>query len=253
MYLHRQRSVICPRSTSPTVILAHGVGMWPGLFDPVIGAIANHGDWGCRVWHRPGYDGRDAVASLGEQTQRLADLINDRAPAVVVGVSGGATLALACAIDGVAGLAGLVTHEPLIGALEHELDARVRGAADELFRWPSRSGAHDFLLGLYGEASWKTMPTTAQTWADDHYAVVCAEVRQFALFQPALAQLQNIAVPHVTTVGQNSGPERHRVASLLGHAGASVRVIEGSGHLVAVDRPTSFAAQVNDLLQEVAL
>ena len=251
MYLARQRSVMCPRSKSPTVIFAHGVGMWPRVFDPVIDTIEDRGGWPCHVWHRPGYDGRDAVTSFSEQTEQLTELVNDHAPTVVVGVSGGATLALACAIDGAAGLVGLVTHEPLVGALEQELDRRVRRAADELFRWPSRSGAEDFLVGLYDEGSWNRMPVAAQKWADDNHAVVCAEVRQFALFQPTLAQLQNVAVPHLTTVGQTSGSERHRIALLLGQAGATVAMIEGSGHLVAVDRPDSFAARIGDFLTEV--
>jgi len=228
-----------------TIVCVHGVGLWPGLFDdldfgsPAVSAI------------RPGYGGVAAVADLDEQVTVVAELIAARAPAAMVGVSGGATLTLACAAAGVPGLVAAVSHEPLIGHLEPKIDDRVRAGALALEADPTAAAATAFLQGLYGEQSWQGMPAAALDWAADHVDSVCREVRHFGEYQPSSVELRHFPVPHLTTVGAHSNAARHRVTALLERGGARTAVIDGSGHHVLIDQPASFASTVRHFLSEV--
>lgn len=230
---------------SLTIVCVHGVGLWPSLFDDL-----DFGSPSVSVI-RPGYGGIPAVADVVEQVNVLARVVSARAPAVLVGVSGGATLALACAVASPPGLVGAVSHEPLIGHLESEIDDRVRTGADALEANPTAGEATAFLQGLYGAASWQAMPAGAHDWAADHTDSVCREVRHFSEYQPSLGDVQHFPVPHLTTVGAHSSAARHRVASLLERGGSQVAIIEGSGHHVLIDQPHAFAASVRQFLSEV--
>lgn len=230
---------------SLTIVCVHGVGLWPGLFgdldlgSPAVSVI------------RPGYGGAAAAADLDEQIDVLAGLVAAQAPVAMVGVSGGATLTLACAAAGVPGLVAAVSHEPLIGHLEPEIDDRVRAGALALEADPTAATATAFLQGLYGEQSWQGMPAAAHDWAADHAESVCREVRHFSEYQPSSVELRHLPVPHLTTVGARSNAARHRVAALLERGGARAAVIDGSGHHVLIDQPSSFATTVRQFLSEV--
>ncbi len=232
-----------------TTILVHGVGLWPGTFS----SLADRLDGPTVTWTRPGYGSAApsaglAVARFEDQIGALADMVAANAPARVVGVSGGATLALALAIsvDAPDGLGSIVTHEPLIGRLEPALDQRVRTAGQQLAAAPSPAAADQFLAGLYGPA-WLDLPPEAHEWARAHAHIVCAEVNEFASFQPDTNALSTITVDHLTTVGAESAPDRHRVAALLAGHGARAETIDGSGHLASVDNPDGLAALINQL------
>lgn len=229
-----------------SVYLLHGVGMWPGLFDAVASGLAHP----AIVAVRPGYGGRAPVDDLAGQVAAIAEMVERHGPGVVVGVSGGATLALAAAIAAVPGIEGIVTHEPLVGPLVPALHARVAAAGAALAADPDPALVDSFLDGLYGEGR-AALPEAAGRWVVDHRAIIGREVAHFAAFAPSRAELAGIAVPHLTTVGRRSGAERHRVAALLASCGARVTVIEAAGHLVVADEPGGFADAVTGFLREV--
>lgn len=220
-------------------VYIHGVGMWPPSFAPVAARVPG----AHLLWVRPGYDRRPSVAAFDDQVRALRSDLKALAPVRVVGVSGGATLALALAIDGVEGVVAIVTHEPLVGPLEPTLHARVAAAGERLRRAPGPQAADTFVRGLYGRRSWEHLPTDGRRWAGDHHRTICREVSHFSTFAPTVAQLAAVSVPHVTTVGRWSGPERHRVADLLRDNGAA-KVQLDTGHLVHVDDPIAFAGVV---------
>lgn len=229
-----------------TYVCVHGVGLWPMLFDSLeLGAMV-------RRVVRPGYADVPSVDGFDDQVTVVADAIREVAPTVVVGVSGGATLALACASRGVDGLVGAVSHEPLIGALAPELDARVSNAATELETAPSETAALEFVRGLYGAESWQRIPEAGRDWARRHASTIGHDVAQFAEYQPSAHALASLTVPHLTTVGSVSAPVRHDVAGLLGDLGSSTAVVEGSGHLVLIDRPTPFTSLIRRFTSEVS-
>ena len=84
-------------------------------------------------------------------------------------------------------------------------------------------------------------------WAYRHKAMQEPEpVRRFFYVDESgdRARLAAIDVPQVTTVGDRSGPERHRVAALLAGLGAAAVTLPGCGHLAPVDAPTALAAAI---------
>lgn len=254
MIVGRPPGVVPPASGGPaapvstmevTVIYVHGVGMSPELFEPISRLIGRPH----QVWERPGYGTTPATSSLGGQYRELAGLVSENEPAVVVGVSGGATLALASAVRGAKGLAGIVTHEPLVGRLEPELDTMIQRARVRFARRPSRSAVVDFLSDLYGDATWRALPESARAWTLEHHERVGADIAQFASFQPTRAGLTGIRVPHLTTVGSESGAPRQRVADLLAETGAVRRTIEGAGHLPLAEHQLGLARVVDEFLE----
>ena len=66
-----------------------------------------------------------------------------------------------------------------------------------------------------------------------------------------LHELEQIDVPHLTTIGARSGAPRHRIATLLGSVGASTSILEGAGHLVHVDNPVGTSARLQSFCSEL--
>ena len=226
----------------PTVVFVHGVGLAPSVFEATARALPRRSQFHTRR----GYDGTPLPPTFAGQVDALIDACDDAGSCVLVGVSGGATLALAVAVAAPDSLVGAVTHEPLVGALEPELDATVRGAARRLALDPAE--APGFLLSLYGADAWSWLPPAARAWTDGHLDVVAGDVAQFATFAPTCAELESIRCAHLTTVGARSAPSRHRVASMLEAAGAQRRVFAGAGHLVAAEQPELFAETIDDFV-----
>lgn len=226
---------------SPTLIYATGVGLCPEAFGPVADRVGGEH----RFWTRPGYDGRPAPTSFVDQVDDLAVLVVSVAPAWVIGLSGGATLALALGADPPDGLLGIATHEPLVGPLEPVLHARVCAGADTVAVDPT--AVDSFVLGLYGPDSWSLLPVERDDWRRRHAPTIAAELPMFASFAPRSTDLTP-SVPHLTTVGARSGPERHRVAALLAAAGATSVVLDGAGHLALADAPDRYADTIADFV-----
>lgn len=229
--------------TPPTLIYATGVGLSPNAF----GSVADQVGGSHRLWVRPGYEGRPAPNGLADQVDDLARLVDEVGPAWVVGLSGGATLALALGLAPPPGLVGIVTHEPLVGPLVPELDARVRAGAVSV-----QQGGVDaidaFLLGLYGADSWARLPVEFEEWRRRHRDVAAAEISAFAGFAPDRSDLETMTISHCTTVGARSGPERQQVAALLADTGAEAVTIPDCGHLALVDAPEALAATIIDCI-----
>lgn len=79
-----------------TIVCVHGVGLWPGLFNDL-----DFG-WTAVSVTRPGYGRVPVVGDLADHVDFLAEVAARHAPVAIIGVSGGATLALACASQGAA-------------------------------------------------------------------------------------------------------------------------------------------------------
>jgi pimeloyl-ACP methyl ester carboxylesterase len=242
----------------PAIVLVHGVGVGPAVFAPLAELLAAAG-YRAVVVHRPGYGDAagQAPLSLPDQVDLLADLLDGlsspRTPgaAGVVGVSGGATLALLLA-SRVAG-SGLtpvpvVAHEPLLGPLAAALHHRVRravsalGAPGQPVRPVATTG---FVRRLVGEASWGRLPAAERASVADRPDLVAAEARAFAELAPTGSELARLrpTSPLVTTVGALSGPERRSAATVLSSlTRARVETVPGAGHLAHVDAPEAFAA-----------
>jgi len=235
----------------PPVLLVHGVGVGPTAFEPVAERLAGAGHR-VGVVHRPGY-GLAAghlftpLATQVAALSRLVDSLSAGPGVVLVGVSGGATLALLAAIARArtpvaGGAVTVVCHEPLVGPLAPDLHRRVTRAVGEL-----ALGTGRFVRHLVGEATWAQLDANARATTVRRPDLVAAEARAFARVAPTPGDLAAVRLDGglVTTVGEHSGPERHRVAAVLARlSGSRVEVVTGAGHLAQVDAPDAFVAAI---------
>jgi pimeloyl-ACP methyl ester carboxylesterase len=241
----------------PAVVLVHGVGLGPATFAAVAGLLADAGRTAVVV-HRPGY-GRAAsrgFVPLDAQVDELVDLVEElrRSGPVggVVGVSGGATLALLLAIRLAAAAEGdplpIVAHEPLVGPLAPSLHQRVRWMVDALVADDDPGTAADELMGLLaGERTWAAADPDSRRTVAERPDLVIAEARAFAAVAPTPAELDAVRRPGavITTVGMGSpGPRWEAAAILADLAGARTVRIPGSGHVAQVDAARAFARLV---------
>jgi pimeloyl-ACP methyl ester carboxylesterase len=208
-------------SAGHPVVLIHGAAttsrIWRGVTAHLPGLDVHHPD-------------RRSTGSLEQEVTALLPLC---AGAVIVGVSGGATLGLALVAAGAPGVAAIL-HEPAVGSLRPGLLDRVAAAYAE-------GGVSAFGSALYGP-SWQP----ADAPADPEF--VRRDLAMFREFEPA-APSPIWAGRVVITVGRESAPIRHETASLLAQRfGFDVVTIAGCGHAVHLEAPGDFAAQIIELV-----
>lgn len=136
----------------------------------------------------------------------------------------------------------IVAHEPLVGPLAPDLHRRVTRAVGEL-----ALGTGRFVRHLVGEATWAQLDPEARATTVRRPDLVDAEARAFAAVAPTPGDLAAVRLAGglVTSVGEGSGPERHRAAAALARlSGCRVEVVAGAGHLAHVDAPDAFADAV---------
>lgn len=152
--------------------------------------------------------------------------------AIVVGVSGGATLGLELAARGVSFRAAIL-HEPAVGSLLPGLLTAVAEAYE-------RGGAPAFAATLYGPA-WTPELAPADPGA------VGRDLAMFRRFEPAAPAAGS--GPVLITIGAGSPPIRHEAARRLHEQfGFDTRTVAGSGHAVHLEQPQRLA----ELIAEAA-
>jgi pimeloyl-ACP methyl ester carboxylesterase len=160
---------------------------------------------------------------LATEVDALAEVCAD---AVVVGVSGGATLGLALLAGGVP-LAGAVLHEPAVGSLVPGLLAPMAAAH-------ASGGVAAFGAALYG-------PAWTAAMAPEDPDAVRRDLAMFRAFEP-IPPPAPIGGGMMTTVGALSAPVRHDAArALRAHCGLPYRLIDGCGHAAHLERPEALA------------
>ena len=207
--------------TTTRVLLVHGAATTSHVWDRLRVLLAA--------------DGLDVVApdrpSSGDLAVELAALVDDADDALVVGVSGGATLGLALAAE--RPLAGAVLHEPAVGSL-------VPGLLDHVVAGYAAGGVPGFGAALYG-------PSWDPTMAPPDPAAVGRDLAMFRRFEPSPLHPGHGRV--VVTVGALSPPARHEAAwALHDLLGVEVRVLPSTGHFVQHDNPQALADAIRSVV-----
>lgn len=194
----------------PPVLLIHGAATSGRVWRRLVPLLEMHG-YEVRAPDRP------CSGALEEEISFLEPLSRD---AVLVGVSGGATLGWEL-ISRSSSPAAAVLHEPAAGSLRPGLLARPLKALEE-------HGPASFARALYGPA-W-----TEEEMADS--SAVPRDVAMFAGFEPRPPYPQ--AGPVRLTVGDESPPVRHEVAEAFEQRfGLPTAVLPQTGHAVHLERP----------------
>ena len=165
-------------------------------------------------------------AYTGDLAAEVAALAPLCAGAVVVGVSGGATLGLALLAAGVP-LTGAVLHEPAAGSL-------VPGLLAPMVAAYASGGVTAFGAALYGPA-WNA------AMAPDDPDAVLRDLSMFRAFEPAA--LPTLPDGVLTTVGALSPAVRYEAAGALrSRCGVPYQIIDDCGHAAHLERPEALAS-----------
>jgi pimeloyl-ACP methyl ester carboxylesterase len=230
-------------------VLLHGVAFGPESFASL--TRDRSGSPQLIVPHRRGYGQSAHLPPPGDLDEQVADIVATievlvDTPVVVAGVSGGATLALALTLAHPELVRRLVVHEPAIGPLGSGLMAILTSSATAFTGASSpRIPATALARALAGEATWQRIPDAAESVARVA-ATMAVEVPHFAAFAPTIAELGRLrALPVLSCVGRDSGPERYEVSRALIACAGAVEVALPSGHLVQVEAPAAFVTALD--------
>lgn len=195
----------------PHVLLVHGAATTSRCWEAVVPLLERAG---ARVL-------APDRASTGDLALEVAALHDLAEGALVVGVSGGATLGLALAASG-ARLAGALLHEPAVGSLLPGLLAPMASAFAD-------GGVPAFGRRLYG-SEW----TAAMAPRDP--GAVGRDLAMFSRFEPERPRVGQ--GPVLVTTGGASPPVRHAAAAALAeHLDLTTTVLPGCRHFVQVEAP----------------
>lgn len=213
---------------APRIVLLHGIATTASVWDRVVEELAVLGIHDVLALQRP------CTGSLDLELDSIGKATED---ALVVGQSGGATLALALASSNHS-LAGGVAHEPAVGSLVPALLAPVAAAF-------AAGGVEGLGSTLYG-------PSWSIDMAGNDVEVIPRELAMFRAFEPSRAR--DGQGPVLVTVGAASPPARQEAAAAL-HAtlGYQVATLEGASHFAAWNAPAPFAAAIAGHLQTLTL
>lgn len=224
---------------APLVVLIHGVGFGPRSLRPLSLALAERSAR-VLVFARRGYGRRTHLPPPTTVAEHVDDLLSELEARtvelpVLVGVSGGATVALEAALTHPGRVLVAIAHEPAAGSLAPELRSRIHHALE-------KNGGVGLVQFLMGEAAWAQLTPDERTAIVRDRALIEADAGAFAAYEPSLPTAGADPVPLICALGERSGQIRRAVAERLSvRTGAPIVIVAGSGHLPQLDAPATFA------------
>jgi pimeloyl-ACP methyl ester carboxylesterase len=214
------------------------------------------------AYDRRGYprSGGEVVRSAAEHALDAAALLEalEARPALAVGTSAGATIALDLAVRRPDLVRAVVVHEAAWRALQHP-DASGLGtlARMQWLAWRGRypEAAETLLRWVYsyrdGGSAWDAFPEQWRQAARGNGRSVVADLRATMGGYPSPQDLATITAPVVCTYGSRSRSYMRAVTRALAGAipTATVREIGGAAHAVAFDAPRIFAHVIADAIR----
>ena len=247
------------RGAGVPILLIHPAGSTASTWGAVPGELA-------RLGHRViSYDRRGNARSLDEPVRSVATHTADAAalleylqtpPAVVVGTSAGATIAIDLAVRRPDLVRAVVAHEAPWRFTRH-LPARSQVAALVRIGWNVLRGrdchaAEALLRGAYayrdGGSAWDAFPDEWRRVGRANARAALADFRNSIGDYPSAAALSTIRVPVVCSYGARSPANMFRFARALAAAIPTARVEEvaGAGHAAPFDATPAFVQLIAD-------
>jgi pimeloyl-ACP methyl ester carboxylesterase len=198
---------------------------------------------------------RDASTHTRDAAALLAALAH--APAVVVGTSAGATIALDLAARRPELVRGVVAHEAPWRALLHPaLPGLAALARMQWLAWQGQyADATEVLLRYVysyrdGASAWDAFPDEWRQVARRNGRAVIADLHATLGSYPAARALARMVPPVVCTYGARSGNYMQATTRALAGAvpTAALRQLEGTAHAVPLDAPEEFARVIADVI-----
>jgi pimeloyl-ACP methyl ester carboxylesterase len=214
------------------------------------------------AYDRRGYSrsGGEVVRSAAEHTRDAAAILDalQARPAVAVGTSAGATIALDLAVRRPDLVRAVVVHEAAWRALRHP-DASGLGtlARMQWLAWRGRypEAAETLLRWVYsyrdGGSAWDAFPEAWRRTARENGRSVVADLKSSMGGYPRAQDLAKITAPVVCTYGSRSRSYMRSITHSLARAipTATVREIDGAAHAVPFDAPGNFAQVIAEAMR----
>jgi len=214
------------------------------------------------AYDRRGYrrSGGEVVRSAAEHARDAAAILDalEVRPAVLVGTSAGATIALDLAVRRPDLVRAVVVHEAAWRALRHP-DASGLGTLVRMqwLAWRGRypDAAETLLRWVYayrdGGSAWDAFPEQWRQTARNNGRSVVADLKSSLGGYPRARDLATITAPVVCTYGSRSRSYMRAVTRSLAQAipAATVREIGGAAHAVAFDAPGNFAQVIAEVIR----
>jgi pimeloyl-ACP methyl ester carboxylesterase len=211
---------------------------------------------------RRGYrrSGGEVVRSASEHALDAAAVLDtlQAAPAVAVGTSAGATIALGLAVRRPDLVRAVVVHEAAWRALRHP-DAAGLGtlARMQWLAWRGRypEAAETLLREVYsyrdGGSAWDAFPEQWRQTARENGRSVVADLKSSMSGYPHAQDLATIIAPVVCTYGSRSRRYMRSITPSLAQAipTATVREIDGTAHAVPFDAPGNFVQVIVEAMR----
>jgi pimeloyl-ACP methyl ester carboxylesterase len=242
------------------ILLIHPAGSTASTWGDLIGELTGVG----RViaYDRRGYrrSGGAVVRSASVHTADAATVVEAlaAAPAVLVGTSAGATVALDLAVRRPDLVRAVVVHETAWRAMRHPSLSGLRTLARmQWLAWRGRyaQAAEVLLRQVYayrdGGTAWDAFPEEWRRTARENGRSVLADLRASMGSYPRAGDLGKIGSPVVCTYGSRSGTDMRSITRSLARAipTASVREIDGTAHAVPFDAPGNFVRVIVEVMR----
>jgi pimeloyl-ACP methyl ester carboxylesterase len=242
------------------ILLIHPAGSTASTWGRLIDELAEVG----RViaYDRRGYarSGGKAVRSMSAHTADAAAILESRQapPAVVVGTSAGAAIAVDLAVRHPDLVRGVVAHE-FPWRFTRQRPSATQATTLVTVGWLTLRGrqsdaAEALLRSVYayrdGGTAWDAFPEEWRLAARENAGAALADLLNSIGVYPSRAELATVEAPVVCTYGARSPDAMSRLVCSLASAiptGRALR-IEGAGHAAPFDATTSFVRVITDTL-----
>lgn len=242
------------------ILLVHPAGATASTWGALVGELARIGR--VIVYDRRGYarTGGEPVRAVSGHTADVAALLETlrTPPAVVVGTSAGAAIAVDLAVRRPDLIRAVIAHEFPWRFTRHLPDRSQIKALAEIgalaLRGRNGDAVEVLLRSAYsyrdGTSAWDAFPEEWRRVARDNASASLADFRNSIASYPSAGDLATVRVPVVCSYGERSPESMARLVRSLAAAmpAATVREIAGAGHAAPFDATAGFVGLTADAL-----